>query len=141
MTSSGAMVGTPGYMAPEQLVGCKADERSDIYALGLVLAEMATGKRIAQGEALPTDGSAERSGCRHRSLCAARPGRAMVHRQGRRAAVAPRGRANYAFVPEAAPMACPLPVAGALIHWKPWVPSILAPNSWTSGPAGRPRVS
>ena len=38
-------LGTPGYVAPEQWVGKPADERSDLYALGVVLFEMITGKR------------------------------------------------------------------------------------------------
>ncbi len=38
-------MGTPGYVAPEQWVGKPADERSDLYALGVVLFEMITGKR------------------------------------------------------------------------------------------------
>ncbi len=45
ITSEGLIVGTPAYMSPEQLSGKPVDERSDVYALGLIVFEMLTGRR------------------------------------------------------------------------------------------------
>jgi len=50
VTAKGTMVGTSQYMAPELLEGKAADARSDLWALGCVLYEMATGKRAFEGK-------------------------------------------------------------------------------------------
>ena len=50
LTARGTIVGTFQYMSPEQVEGKEADARSDIFALGAVLYEMATGKRAFEGK-------------------------------------------------------------------------------------------
>ncbi len=48
-TSQGAILGTIGYMAPEQVRGLPVDHRTDIFAFGAVLFEMLTGRRVFHG--------------------------------------------------------------------------------------------
>ncbi len=49
LTQEGTILGTFQYMAPEQLEGLEADARTDIFAFGALLYEMATGKRAFEG--------------------------------------------------------------------------------------------
>lgn len=50
LTGAHTIVGTPQYMAPEQIEGHDADERTDIFALGCVLYELITGQRAFDGK-------------------------------------------------------------------------------------------
>jgi serine/threonine protein kinase len=50
MTLQGSVLGTPAYMAPEQVRGETIDERTDLFALGATLVEVSTGERIFAGE-------------------------------------------------------------------------------------------
>ena len=50
LTGEGAVLGTPQYMAPEQVEGKPADARTDIFAFGCVLYEMLTGRRAFEGK-------------------------------------------------------------------------------------------
>jgi eukaryotic-like serine/threonine-protein kinase len=51
-TQAGVILGTAAYIAPEQARGKVVDKRADIWAFGVVLYEMVTGKRLFQGEDL-----------------------------------------------------------------------------------------
>ena len=52
MTKTGTVMGTPHYMAPEQLKGQKADARSDVFSLGAIFYELLSGSRAFEGQAM-----------------------------------------------------------------------------------------
>src|SRR5688572_6777779 len=52
VTSVGMILGTAAYMSPEQARGKTADQRSDIWAFGVVLAEMVGGRRLFEGQTI-----------------------------------------------------------------------------------------
>jgi len=54
LTQAGSILGTPGYMSPEQFMGQVVDGRSDLFAAGVILFELLTGERPFPGKSMTT---------------------------------------------------------------------------------------
>lgn len=129
LTSSNVFVGTPAYMAPEQREGKAADCRTDIYALGLIFYEMATGKRAGQGQTPPMgDLPAQLAHVIERCLAqdpderwqSARDVRAELQwaaRDTSQAAGSPKSRGGWRLLAAAVVLAVTVGATVALISW------------------------
>ncbi|MGE5182914.1 MAG: protein kinase domain-containing protein, partial [Acidobacteriota bacterium] len=127
LTSSGTQIGTPAYMAPEQLRGRVADVRADLYAVGATLFETATGTRLHDHERTPAQIEAEVAGATGDAALAAAIARAVAQLPADRFASArafadalrgepaPRPRASHRWLVAAAAMIVLAGTAAALV--------------------------
>ena len=145
-TRTGAVLGTPGYMSPEQVRGEHVDARSDIFSLGIILHEVLSGQRVFRAGSIVESGYSilhdEPAPLPPAVPPGSGPGRPALSGQGPRAALPvgarrglqPRGppRDWHGHPGRPAPAARPRATAWAPARWagRPWPSSWRRPAIW-----------
>ncbi len=122
LTRTGQVVGTPAYMAPEQLFGGRMDERTDVYALGALLYTALAGGRPYSGE--PAELLAKVLAGEHRSLREVAPLVPPRLAEIVERAMSPEAADRFATMGELADALSSLASGplSSLVGWKPAVP-------------------
>ncbi|MCM2270561.1 MAG: serine/threonine-protein kinase, partial [Thermoanaerobaculia bacterium] len=156
-TQMGMILGTAGYMSPEQAAGKTVDRRTDIWAFGVVLWEMLAGRRLFDGDSVPeTLGAVFRQEIDFGALSAETPPalRQLVERclerdpkarlrdigEARIALADPRGGSLLASAPSAAAAAPPPPKESRSSVW-PWALVAIAAVAIPASSWLRPRAA
>ena len=115
-TAVGVVLGTAGYMSPEQARGRPVDYRSDQFALGAILYEMATGRQAFRRETPGPDDRRDHRGRRPSRSRPLNPAAAAARCAGSSSAASPRTRPSATPRPSTSPASC----ATCASAWPRW---------------------